>query len=593
MNDRAGSGGTTPSNERQPHVHMFWNGPRPTLYEDLSFRSFLAAGARVSLYTYNKNLPVPDGVELVDANEILPAPGYSMVHASGERSLVSPSNLFRYTAIGKLGGWYADADIVCLAGTLPDVETYLARETNWSINAAIMKFPAHHPVVETLLDECVRIQTALENGSIKESWGVLGPALVTRVVTSMGFSESVLPRSRAYEIGYDEVLELFDPASCEELAERTQQSDFIHLWNEVWRSLKIPKLFGPPAGSFLDSLFRRFDVDVPGDARLSLEAARQLFRERQLITDVKYNLRTETLPANATEKFIRWANGTGHLPEGEVVRPEKKAHPIAKRPQLVQTFWHGGEIAPFQLLCLRSFVDHGHQVEVFTYEDDLKHPEWLTWSNASDIVPRDRILVQAGSQIEIRSDLFKFALLNQRGGWWIDPDVLLAGPDLPDAEIFHAGTGDFELVSTAALKFPKQHPFVEAALKEISADNFRADDRAGERLLTRIIWRGRLEKDLLAMPPLSRLSWFGIADLFDPEKVSDLERDTKGSQFLHLHMDAWRRAGIPQRIGPPEGSLLDYLFRKHDTGVVFPARAEFADVRRWILHMYGAIRNSG
>lgn len=585
----------TSSAPRQ-HVHMFWTGPSLSSYEHLSLKSFVATGANVSIYSYDKNLAVPEGVELVYADEIIPPSNFTLVHLNGEPSLVSPSNLFRYAAIEKLGGWYADLDMVCLGKSLPDRETYLARETNWSVNAAVMKFPMHHPIVEALLEECRRVQSGLQDGSIKPSWGVLGPTLVTTVVTSQQFNPHVLARLHAYEIGYDEVLALFDPQCREKLSERTRQSDFVHLWNEVWRSLKIPKLYGPPAGSYLDSLFRRFEIEVPKGGRLSYDAIVELFRERQLITDVKYNLKTERLPLNAADKFIRWATGSEYSSEKGTepkVAQQRKSPPIAESPQRLQTFWHGSEISPYQLLCLRSFVEHGHQVEVFTYEENPIRPEWLVWSDASAILPRDRVLIdRPNSQVAILSSLFRCSLLSQRGGWWIDPDVVLVNPNLPQGEVFHAGLGDFELISPAVLKFPKHHPTVEAVLNQTIAESFPPRDPSGATVLTQVIRRERALEDVFALPPLSRLSWLSIAELFDPERASELEQGLHNTQFLQLHIDAWKRAGIPMRLGPPEGSLLDRLFRIYDVGSVFPARSEFGDVRRWISNMYSAMREN-
>jgi len=40
-------------------------------------------------------------------------------------------------------------------------------------------------------------------------------------------------------------------------------------------------------------------------------------------------------------------------------------------PQTFRGFWHGSPLGPYQLLCLHSFVAHGHRVEVFTYDRDL------------------------------------------------------------------------------------------------------------------------------------------------------------------------------------------------------------------------------
>ena len=32
-----------------------------------------------------------------------------------------------------------------------------------------------------------------------------------------------------------------------------------------------------------------------------------------------------------------------------------------------QTFWHGSPLSPYQQLCLKSFVDHGHELTLYSY----------------------------------------------------------------------------------------------------------------------------------------------------------------------------------------------------------------------------------
>ncbi|HEY6733687.1 MAG TPA: hypothetical protein VI256_07810, partial [Roseiarcus sp.] len=63
---------STPSPHRREEVRAFWTGPRLSPYEELSLLSFVATGARVLLYSSDMTLRVPDGVELMDVNELLP-----------------------------------------------------------------------------------------------------------------------------------------------------------------------------------------------------------------------------------------------------------------------------------------------------------------------------------------------------------------------------------------------------------------------------------------------------------------------------------------------------------------------------------------
>jgi len=267
-----------PTKHRQ-EMRTFWTGPNPSYYEELSLRSAVASGARVLLYTYNKNLIVPEGVELVDAREVLSGPLYQFHHNDGDLSLALHSDLFRYLAIQKFGGWYMDLDIVVMKTVLPDDKLYLAYQEEGVVNAAVMKFPAQAPIMTAAIDEAMRLLPAAGTAAPGADHGIVGPKLITRLSSEYAIDHLVRPKVSAYEIHPNEVLMFFDPRQCEAVLERLASSDFVHLWNDLWRALRIPKNLGPPEGSFLDSLFKRFGIVVPQGARLSYEAVEGWFRE--------------------------------------------------------------------------------------------------------------------------------------------------------------------------------------------------------------------------------------------------------------------------------------------------------------------------
>ena len=81
-----------------------------------------------------------------------------------------------------------------------------------------------------------------------------------------------------------------------------------------------------------------------------------------------------------------------------------------------------------------------------------------------------------------------------------------------------------------------------------------------------------------------------MLNLFDPAQADDVAQQCAGQPFLDLHNDVWLRAGIPDYLGPPRGSFLDRLVLQRKIGFNFTEQMEFADVRRWISHMYECIR---
>jgi hypothetical protein len=555
------------SSQTRDEARAFWTGPPLSIYEELSLRSFLETGARVMIYTGDMTLRVPEGVELIDVKDLLPQATLSFSYDDGDQSLTQHSDLFRYVAVEKYGGWYFDLDIICNKRSLPKVENYIARETDQIVNAAVMKFPARSALLTSAMTDAIKLWP--EAGRL-----TIGPELMTKLISEQDLDSIVRPRSSAYEIGWDEILPMFDPQSRDELDERTADSDFIHLWNEVWRRIRIPKNYGPPEGSFIDGLFRRFDIRFSNDARLSVEAIENWIRERQVISHAA---------AQGMSSF--------QAPQAATI-PLKNLRKSGK-PQTVRTFWGGRGMNAYQLLCLKSFVDRGHRVEVFSYESHTELPRWLRMKDAAEIIAPDRVMRYLPEQesFVIDADLFRFALLHKLGGWWIDPDVVLVSEELPVGDLFLSGPNEFGAVSTAAMKLPVRHPVLDEILRRMTPldELTSGQEPSGVALLSEVI-TAEGGDGTAAADATNSISWFDVARLFDPAEADDIEQLSAGKPFIGLHLDVWLRAGIPSSLGPPPGSYLDRLFARHRVGVRFAERMAYDDVRRWLSHMYACVR---
>jgi hypothetical protein len=371
-------------------------------------------------------------------------------------------------------------------------------------------------------------------------------------------------------------------------------SDFVHLWNDLWRALRIPKNLGPPEGSFLDVLFRRFGIEVPQGARLSSDAIENWFREFWVMKELKQRLSVPKVPSDALDQFARsiHAGGsqTGRHLFNDAGISSLDHHAKAVAPQTIRTFWHGEAINPYQLMCLKSFAAAGHRIEVYSYGRDLNVPDWIHVEDAAAVISRERILKPLNEEgaLAIHANLFRYVLLHSRGGWWIDPDVMLLKPDLPAGDVVFASADVFARIPTGILKFPAGHGLLTEALAETErlSGSFEGWEESGSALLTALAARHGLNGKIRQSASLGPVSWFDVADLFNPDRAEKLNRKCNDFHFAHLHDDVWRRAGIPHHLAPPEGSFLDAQIAKFGLAADFPAKISFRDVNRWLAHMY-------
>jgi hypothetical protein len=240
-----------------PEFQSFWFGDIVPMYQRLAMKSFLDHGHQYVLYAY-KALDVPAGVILRDASEILPESSvffYGEKAGVGRGSVAGFSNLFRYHMLCRVGGWWVDADVICLSGSVPASDVFIAWEDEDIVGSAIIALPTNHILARDLRD-------AAEVAGSDVQWGATGPKLLTRLVHEREILNLVQPQTFAYPVQSVDALHLLIPERRDEVNERTLGKPFLHIWTEVQRRAVILPSMAPPAGSVLSDLFARHGFDL-------------------------------------------------------------------------------------------------------------------------------------------------------------------------------------------------------------------------------------------------------------------------------------------------------------------------------------------
>jgi Glycosyltransferase sugar-binding region containing DXD motif/Alpha 1,4-glycosyltransferase conserved region len=263
------------------------------------------------------------------------------------------------------------------------------------------------------------------------------------------------------------------------------------------------------------------------------------------------------------------------------VQPKIDANSGDTATEIVRTFWHGPPLDPYRLLCLWSFVSRGHSVELFAY-DDVAAPDWIVRRDAQEIWPADQVLrYRSGGGIDspaLHSNLFRYALLNRFGGWWVDTDVILLQPEMP-SDLFFFAREDEPYLNNAIIKFPAGHAVLADAVDYCCQTGEAAVwGQTGPRLLTRLVIEHELTSYARAADVTCPVQWWDIEALFDPSRCDEVRERSAGSTFIHLCSEMWRRAEIPTDRAPPRGSFLDELIMHLDPGIQFSGVMDFAEL---------------
>jgi len=128
-----------------------------------------------------------------------------------------------------------------------------------------------------------------------------------------------------------------------------------------------------------------------------------------------------------------------------------------------QMFWLDGPLDWMAKLCVRSFIRFpGVDLHLYSY-DKNSDPKLsgCVWKDAEEILPYE-IVDQYRRKMRMgyapASDIFRYQLLWQKGGWYFDTDCLLIKPLNPLFDLDYAfAWEELALINNGVIKFPRGH----------------------------------------------------------------------------------------------------------------------------------------
>lgn len=106
--------------------------------------------------------------------------------------------------------------------------------------------------------------------------------------------------------------------------------------------------------------------------------------------------------------------------------------PEADKNQIISSLWIGRHLSLLELLTIQSFLRQGHRFKLYVYQELLTPvPEGCEILDANSILPKEAIFRyknasqfgQGKGSVSGFSDIFRYKLLYETGGWWVDMDV--------------------------------------------------------------------------------------------------------------------------------------------------------------------------
>jgi hypothetical protein len=230
----------------------------------------------------------------------------------------------------------------------------------------------------------------------------------------------------------------------------------------------------------------------------------------------------------------------------------------------VQGLWIGPSLSALERLSIASFLHHGHPFHLYTYGEVAGVPAGTVVRDGGEILPAARIFqYRHFHSYSAFSNFFRYKLLLERGGWWVDTDVVCLRPFAFGGPYVFATEpcGDGETPATAVIRVPAGSAIMSQAWKVCQAKDRAALSwgEVGPRLLKELIETFGLGAHTEPSATFCPIAWDRWEEILDPGLAWEPGERTYG---LHLWHEMWRRGGRDKDGTYPSGCLHEGLKRR-------------------------------
>lgn len=226
----------------------------------------------------------------------------------------------------------------------------------------------------------------------------------------------------------------------------------------------------------------------------------------------------------------------------------------------IQGLWVGDKLSTMEQLCIRSFLHHGHGFRLFTYGPVENVPSGAQICDANAVIPHSRIFRYSNGSLAGFANFFRYKLLLEQGGWWVDLDTICLKPfDFPQEYLFssemHHGT---PVVDSAVIKVPQGSEFCQRAWSACQAKDVQnlVWGETGPRLTGETVELLALNR-YVAGPevfcPVDPDTW---EEIFDPNGRPEFG---PGTHAVHLWNELWRRERLDKNATYAPGCIYERL----------------------------------
>lgn len=239
---------------------------------------------------------------------------------------------------------------------------------------------------------------------------------------------------------------------------------------------------------------------------------------------------------------------------------------------IIQSLWIGDALSNLEKLCIRSFLDHGHEFHLYVYDEVGGVPSGAVVKDANKILLRDKIFRYRGGSLAGFSNWFRYELLNRCGGFWADMDTVCIRP-FDFADELYIQLCDDCLFTTSPLRAPPGHPLLREMIRRCESHRRREGSKfgsvGGPRPLTRGILKLNLQPQATSASHMGAGAWNNYCDDTFRGGVADLSPRV---YFLHFGNASAGKRIFDKNAKYDDDSLFEILKTRHGIATAADAK---------------------
>lgn len=246
----------------------------------------------------------------------------------------------------------------------------------------------------------------------------------------------------------------------------------------------------------------------------------------------------------------------------------------------IQGLWIGEQLSIMEQLSISSFLQNGHSFDLYTYDEVKGVPEGVVLKDAHQIIPSSQIFKYKDYDSYAGfSNLFRYRLLVEKGGYWVDMDVICLKPFQFEPDHVFAS----ELAPYSAPAFWKEScniancvikaPLGSEIMKYCYHESAKRDplklkwSETGPALMTAAVQKFELQGCMTPPHTFCPVHWWQWRQLIIASATDTSEKiqapTSESPSAVHLWNEMWRRNGINKNVPFSQNSLYERLKHRY------------------------------